>query len=91
MHAVDVTVVALGENDAEEGLVELNEHLHVALFAFDVQRDDLGHVGRWSGPKVVSRQRSMWNDGSRTSSGMAVWRKWGRRAVVGSRDCTRMG
>uniref|UniRef100_A0A2M4D382 Putative secreted protein n=1 Tax=Anopheles darlingi TaxID=43151 RepID=A0A2M4D382_ANODA len=44
MNAVDVAVVALGEDDAEEGLVELDVHLHALLFALHVQRHDLGHV-----------------------------------------------
>lgn len=35
--AVDVAVVALREYDTEEGLIELNEHLHALLFTFHVQ------------------------------------------------------
>ena len=45
MDAVDVRVVTLGEDDAVEGFVDLNVHLHQVLFASHVKADNFGHVG----------------------------------------------
>ena len=53
VHAVDVAVVALAEDDAVEGLVELNGDLHEVLLTLDVEAGDLGHVGLCSGPSIV--------------------------------------
>jgi len=51
--AVHVAVVTLGEDDAIEGFVELDEHLHAVLLALDVQGHDLGHVLDGSRPDLV--------------------------------------
>lgn len=51
--AVHVAVVALGEDDAVEGLVELDEHLHAVLLALHVQGHDLGHVLHRRRPDLV--------------------------------------
>lgn len=53
MDAVDIRVVALGEDDSVEWLVELNVHFHQVLFAGDVEADNLGHVGLSLGPGFV--------------------------------------
>ena len=53
MDAVDIRVVALGEDDSVEGFVELNVDFHEILFAGDVEADDLGHVRLSLGPGFV--------------------------------------
>ena len=44
MDAVDITVVALAEDDSLERLVEGNGDLHQVLLALNVKTGDLGHV-----------------------------------------------
>lgn len=95
VHAVDVAVVALGEDDAEEGFVELHEHLHAALLALDVQGDDLGHVSGRGSPQVVPLRGTMCLDEGVGSgwvpTAAATGREWWWRSMVGRGDGARVG
>ena len=53
MDAVDIRVVALGEDDSVERFVKLNIDFHEVLFTGDIEADNLGHVWLSLGPGFV--------------------------------------
>ena len=53
VNAVDIGVVALGEDDSVEWLVEFDKYFHQVLFTGHVEADNLGHVRLGLGPGFV--------------------------------------
>ena len=92
--AVDITVVALAEDDSLERLVEGNGDLHQVLLALDVEAGDLGHVLLRLRPGSILGLRSRGLDvggGGVVGHGHVVGSvgllrgRWGRRAVLRGR------